>query len=216
MTTTRAYLSSSWTSLVGGLVLLAGAAALVGSIAFWVNGLTVAGSYVTVNVAVQPAAYDPDGSDPDVVVLPARGLPPGSALVVPTDTVSLRAWDSTRGEQALARLDVVVVGVGVAVAAWLLHPVLRGLERGQPFARGNARRMAGIALVIAAVGVLVPVCRGLASSAVLARLDLADPAPVSATTMFDLWPLLVAVLVLAVAEAFRRGEQLHDDVEGLV
>jgi hypothetical protein len=221
MTDTRTYLSTGAATLVTLLIAVVGVVALVGSIAYWVNGLTQAGADVSVAVQVQrPLAQAWNGPEagwePDAVVLPRAGLPDGVRLRVDPRSVELQAWDSTLAEQALARADVLVLGLGVALASWLLRPVLRGLERGEPFRVGSARRIAGIALVIAVVALLAPTLDAVAAAEVLARLDLGDPALVTWTWSLPLVPLVVAALVLAVAESFRRGERLSEDIEGLV
>ena len=221
MNDTRPYLSSGWASLVTVLVVVVGVVALVGSVAYWINGLTHAQANVTVSVQVQQPlaqAWNPQGTDwsSDSVLLPRTALPDGVGLHVAPDSVALTAWDSTLLEQALARVNVLVVGFGIALGSWLLRPVLRCLELGRPFDPGNARRVAGVALVIAAVGLLAPACSALAATVVLSRLDLGDPAGVAASWRLELLPFLVMALVLAVAESFRRGEQMREDVEGLV
>lgn len=220
-TETRPYLNAGWTSLVNGLVVLVGAVALAGSIAYWVNGLTQTHADVTVPVQVQrPIAevWNPQAPDWSTgsVTLPRTSLPDGVSLRVDPGAVDLVAWDSTMPEQALARADVLVLGFGVAVGAWLLRPVLRGVERGRPFEHGNARRIAGIALVIAVVATLAPALDAIAAALVLGRIGLPDPAIAVPAWSLPLLPLLVAALVLAVAESFRRGERLDEDVEGLV
>ena len=218
MATTRPYLSTSATSLVTMVVLLAGVVAAFAGIAYWINGLTQAHAYVTVPVQVDPglashwAQPDP-GSD--VLRLPAAGLPSGVSLQVEPGDVTLSAWDSTLVEQALARAGYVVLGLGCLLVALLLRPVLTGLERGDPFSPGNARRISLVAVTIAAVALAVPTLNAIAAAEVIRRLGL-DPDTVTWHWSLDLAPLLVACLVLAVAESFRRGEQLRDDVEGLV
>jgi hypothetical protein len=218
VTATRPYLSTSATSLVTLVVLVAGVIAAIAGVAFWVNGLTQARADVTVGVELQqPAAEHWFGADTaserDVVRLPDPGLPAGAHLQISPDAADLSVWDSTLVEQGLARSGYVVLGFGCLVVALLLRPVLTGLERGDPFSPGNARRIAGIAGIaatIVVVSLLVPTLDSLAAAVVLRRLGLDDPAVVTWHWSLPLAPLLVACLVLAVAESFRRGEQLRD------
>jgi hypothetical protein len=151
----------------------------------------------------------------DVLRLPDAGLPSGVSLQVDPAAVSLSAWDSTLVEQALARAGYVVLGLGCLIVALLLRPVLTGLERGDPFSPGSARRISLVAVTVAVVALAVPTLNATAAAEVIRRLGL-EPDTVTWHWSLDLAPLLVACLVLAVAESFRRGEQLRDDVAGLV
>jgi hypothetical protein len=221
MATTRPYLSTSATSLVATVVLLAGMLAAAGGIAYWINGLTHVSTEVVVPVEVQQGVtthwFGSDSSAwaSDAVHLPDAGLPSGVSLQVAPGDVSLTAWDSTLVEQALARAGYVVLGLACLVVALLLRRVLVGLERGDPFSPGNARRISLVAVTIAVTAVVVPTLNALAAAEVIRRLGL-DPGTVAWHWNLDLAALLAAALVLAVAESFRRGELLRDDVAGLV
>ena len=100
----------------------------------------------------------------------------GLTVVGASVTVPVAADSPVANPIAPGRVDI---PVAVALAAWLLYPVLGGLAQGRPFQRGAARRLAWIA-------------------------------------QWSLAPLLLAGAVLVVAEAFRRGEQVSRDLEGLV
>ena len=100
----------------------------------------------------------------------------GLTVVGASVTVPVAADSPVASPIAPGRVDI---PVAVALAAWLLYPVLGGLAQGRPFQRGAARRLAWLA-------------------------------------QWSLAPLLLAGAVLVVAEAFRRGEQVSRDVEGLV
>ena len=73
--------------------------------------------------------------------------------------LTLAAWGSTRVEQALGRGDWLLVGLGMLVAAILLEPVLRSTALGRPFAAGNARRLLGVAGVVASSARWLRCCR---------------------------------------------------------
>jgi hypothetical protein len=66
--------------------------------------------------------------------------------------------------------------------------------------------------------VLGPILDDLAGFTVLDRLGLVDSDSPFVLTMVhvDLAPLLLALVVVGAAEAFRRGAALADDVAGLV
>ncbi|NMM17150.1 MAG: hypothetical protein HHJ14_08435, partial [Cellulomonas sp.] len=103
--------------------------------------------------------------------------------------------------------------VGGAVA---LRPVLLSIAAGRPFAPGNARRITLVAATVAVVGVAAPLAPQIAGQLVLARTGLARTGAFVSTVAVSPEPLLVAALVLAVATAFRAGEAMSRDVDGLV
>lgn len=207
------YVSSSGVEFMRQLLRVIAVVVLLAATAYWVNGLTVVGASVTVPVAVTESTAASPG-DTGRVDIAVAGLPDGVSVWADADSLSLTAWDSTASEQMLTRGDELLLGVGVAVAAWLVYPVLGGLAQGRPFQRGAARRLAWLAVLIATLSVLAPLVPALAAIAVQGRLGLDEP--VTWIAQWSLAPLLLAGAVLVVAEAFRRGEQVSRDVEGLV
>ncbi|MCI2237780.1 DUF2975 domain-containing protein [Paenibacillus sp. TRM 82003] len=130
----------------------------------------------------------------------------------------LSAWDSTRTEQFLSRGHFALAGIGLGAAALLLRPVLTSIAAARPFGAGNARRLAQLALLTVLIAHLAPLLPALAADQVLERLGLdgADsPLSVAAWLHLGAWDL-IAVVVLVLAEAFRQGERLHRDLDGLV
>jgi hypothetical protein len=203
------------TSVLRAVLVVVGAAGLVLGVGFWVNGLTVAGGFVTVPVSVAEGPGSAVGAaEPQQVDVAVDALPDSVRVWAPASSLQMTAWGSTVAEQALARAPQLLAGVGVALAAWLLVPVLGSISGGRPFRQGSGARVAGVALVVLVAGWLGPMLAGLATLQVVARLGLEEPVTWGMT--FSLAPLLVAGLVLVVAEAFRRGEQISRDVEGLV
>jgi hypothetical protein len=136
-------------------------------------------------------------------------------------TFVLEATGATRLEHFLARGDGLLYGVGALVVALALGPLLTSIAQQRPFVRGNVRRLVVIAVTIAVCGVAAPLLPQHQGLKVLERTGLADLTE-PAGRYFVLepsipWaPLLVAATVLAVAVAFRAGERLTADVEGLV
>ncbi len=167
------------------------------------------------------------------VVVPLVGWASGGSLRVPFfSPVVVPALEGTGVGHGEADYDVVIAGpsVGmrlldlltglvwlalVAAGCWLLLRVLTDIGRGDPFRPGNVRRLRAIA------GLLVvgwPVAAGLQSVvavALLADVDLGDLGP-RATFTLPLVPMLVGLTVALLAEAFRAGSRLRDDVDGLV
>ncbi|WP_299954042.1 DUF2975 domain-containing protein [uncultured Modestobacter sp.] len=191
-----------------GLVTVLGVAGAVAGPVYAINGATQAGAAVRVPVELAVGTVD------------VPGLPDG-ALVTGQDggrAAELSAWYSTVGEQLLARGDAAVLGLAAGVAAWLLRPVLASIAAGHPFEPGNARRLAGLAVLVVLAGGIGPLLPQLASLAVLDRLGQAGPggAFVPGVTLTVVPALLAGVLLLVLAEVFRQGEGTSWDVEELV
>ena len=139
----------------------------------------------------------------------------------------------------LAGADVDPVTHLLATAAWwgglvaagvvvlILVPALRSTASGHPFAPGSAARLAWAAVVVVAAWLLATVGDLVAASRII---DVIEATPRwSPTGTFDMptgwlapelviswWPLPVALLLLALAAATRRGTRLTSDTEGLV
>jgi hypothetical protein len=193
-------------------------AAIAGPV-YAINGATQAPGTVRVPVLLGETA-ERLAEGEERIPLAVSGLPDGVgvwALDTGTD-VELAAWDSTVVEQLLSRGGAVVLGLAVGLGAWLLRPLLESLAAGRPFCSGNARRLAWLAVVVVAAGQVGPLLPQIGSLVVLDRLDLAFPGtPVAPSLSLSLGPaLLIGLLLLVLAEAFRQGERLSRDVEGLV
>ena len=103
-------------------------------------------------------------------------------------------------------LGLVVVG--------LLLGVVRAVRDGDPFTRASARRLTLLAGTVAAGGLGVNVLREMADNILLARTILSSVVALDATLSFI--PLAAGAAIAALAEAFRHGARLREDVEGLV
>jgi hypothetical protein len=200
-------------------VALVGIVGLVAGVAYSLNGLTHTSAEVVVPVQLLPGQGSPvQAYDPDQVPIIVAGLPDLVHVHGDATQLALTAWDSTFLEQFLGRADSLLLGLGVAVGAFLLLPLLRSVQSGRPFAAGNAARVGGLAVVVLAVGLGGPFLANLGASLVLQRLGLNGPDAVTTPAGYpSLIPvLLTAALLATLAEAFRRGEQLTADVDGLV
>ena len=95
--------------------------------------------------------------------------------------------------------------------------MLRTVRAGRPFARHNATALVVVAVAVLVGGGVAPVVSDAAALTALDHLGLAgDEFPFRTLSSFSLAPVLVAVLLLGIAEAFRRGAAMADDVAGLV
>ena len=205
--------------LVIVIVALIGILGLVAGVAYSINGLTHAHADVVVPVQLLPGQGTPVQTyEPDQVPIAVGGLPDLVRVQGDATQLTLSAWDSTLLEQFFGRADSLVLGLGVAVGAFLLVPLLRSVQSGRPFAAGNATRVGGLAVVVLAVGLGGPFLARIGASLVLHRLGLnGTDAVVTPAGNPSLVPvLLTAALLATLAEAFRRGEQLTADVDGLV
>ena len=222
---------------LSGLSLLVAIGAPVGGIAYAINGASQAHADVltTVRVTDRAALSIPLGPSTErekpvaLVQQPGRNVPgtirldlPGAmpspaSLEAPLRTVTVRASDSTIPEQLLSRGAAAMLWVCIGAGAWLLRGLLLSITDGNPLLPANARRIAGIAglvIVAAAAGEFLP---AMAGAMVLDRLGLGAGAPVAPLRAeLGLFPILLGMVLLALAEAFRRGSELARDAEGLV
>ena len=213
-----------WVATLASLLLLLGVASALWGTAYAINGMTQAPATVKVPVTLVAAAPGSGWGNVQLQV-PGVEVPEGWIAgarpdgLLPSGTdgrVTVAAWGSTRVEQLLGRGDWLVRGIGLLVGALALRPVLLSISSGRPFARGNARRIVVVAGTVAVVGVVAPLLPQLAGELVLERTGLAATAPFALAPALSLEPLLVAALVLVVAAAFRAGETMASDVDGLV
>jgi hypothetical protein len=205
-------------------LLWVGWTAAVVCLAYALNGITQAHGSVSVPVAVTHTAPGTGASSSQLTIpgvevengwfspAPIAGVRPAGA----DGEVTLTAWGSTRAEQALARGDWVVGGLGLLVIAMLLAPVLNSIARGEPFAPGNARRLVLVGTTLAATGLMAPALPAWAGWLVLERTGLAATGRFDPAGGIEPLPLVTAALLVVLAGAFRVGERLARDTEGLV
>lgn len=207
-TPTKPYLGRTGMGLTAAILQIVAAVALVVAVALPVNQLTQPGG----NVVVTPVD-DGTGRPLDLA-----GLPEGVWVDDADPTAVLHAFDLPVGLRALTELPTVLALVGIAAGAWWLAMVLTSIRRGQPFDRRNPSRLAGVAAAVVLGGLVAPVSESLVATTVLDHLGLTGPASPLRLIIadFPLTPVAVGLLLLAAAEAFRRGGALADDVEGLV
>jgi amino acid transporter len=144
-------------------------------------------------------------------------LPGGAVLLGNLVPVGLHVPDLPLGLRLLVGLGAALFLLSVSAGALALAQVLRTVRVGRPFARHNATALVVVAVAVLVGGGVTPVVSDAAALAALDRLGLAgDESPFRTLSSFSLAPVLVAVLLLGIAEAFRRGAAMADDVAGLV
>ena len=194
------------------------------NVATWCLRAVAVGAVLVAIVLPLHRLLMPGGSVPVSLVADAvrtvavPGLPAGVTASVAEGTVSLDVAGLPPGLRLLTEASGVVAALAVAAGAWWLAGVLGTVAGGHPFHRRNSARLRGVAAAVLVGGVLAPIVDDLAGLAVLDHLDLLGPdSPFVLTLLhFDALPVLLTLVVLAAAEAFRRGAAMADDVEGLV
>ena len=123
-------------------------------------------------------------------------------------TVDLPVWLNL-----LSETKSVAGSAALCAGAWMLRKVLLSIGAGQPFDPRNPRRLRWLALAVFVGTIIAPVATYWSARVVLGHVG-ADP--LTAYLPLELWGPLLALVILAAAEAFRQGRQLADETAGLV
>lgn len=118
------------------------------------------------------------------------------------------------GQRLLLALPDVVGSLLLLLVLVLLLQMTRTLRDGDVFVPKNARRLSVIGLTVLVQAVLSPVLPSLTTEALVSGTPMADQVPFSITFTGEY--VLLAFLILALGEVFRRGTKLRADTEGLV
>lgn len=142
----------------------------------------------------------------------------GGATVQTADGVVTMAGASV-GQVLLNAAPDVLTALVVASAGYYLYLVIRSLRAGDPFHRRNATRLTTAALIVLIGGLLAS---GVGAFSTLAlSMDAQDALGqadwlVAGGSMALVPPVALGLLLVCLAEFFRRGTELRDDVDGLV
>jgi hypothetical protein len=131
-----------------------------------------------------------------------------------TDEVLWTIADPTVGQRLAALLPALLVTVLLGAGCLVLWRLVTVTQRGEPFDATAVRQLRALGLLVMAYGVLHPFL----PSAVTLVVFWSERTPSVAATLelFSLFPFVVGTLILVVAEVFRIGLGLREDVEGLV
>ena len=123
--------------------------------------------------------------------------------------------DPTAGQRLLALAPGLLSAALLLVGCWLVLRVMRGIAAGDPFEPRNVTRLRVVAAILV-LGVPVVFFLDMAvRGALLGSMNLGGLEP--AAFLSIPWQAFVAGMVVALlAEAFRAGSRLRDDVAGLV
>ena len=141
---------------------------------------------------------------------------PGAPGVVGrrTNEVVWSVLDPSAGQRVVALVPAVITTVVVVVAAVVLWRLVVTTQRGRPFDGRAVRQLRVLGVLVLAYACVAT----FADPLVLLAVFWSVQAPLVGFTLdlSGLFPLVVALLLLVLAEGFRVGSRLHDDVEGLV
>jgi hypothetical protein len=158
-----------------------------------------------------PAAFEwKDSSNGTVDAV--TGKPPVELFMF--DRMQLNFWGPTRLDRwAYAGPSLATALLTLAVL-FLLYQILGSVPKGEVFSRANARRMLWIAAIVGIGGSAVQLIEYAAHQNMVDHSAAAGL--VEVPFHFGAGPLLAGVLILVLAEVFRQGVRLRDDVAGLV
>ncbi|MEV7952442.1 DUF2975 domain-containing protein [Streptomyces sp. NPDC058316] len=118
------------------------------------------------------------------------------------------------GRRLLLALPEFIGSLLLLLVLALLFQMARTLRDGDVFVPKNARRLSFIGLTVLVQAVLSPALPALTTEALVSGTTMADQIPFSVTFTGEY--VLLAFLILALGEVFRRGTKLRADTEGLV
>lgn len=154
---------------------------------------------------------------------PPEGWPADVNMIsMPFDGLTLGAFQAPWQTRILAWAPIWLGLLTGGTAVLLLVPVIRDTAQGRPFADGSASRLAAAAGVVAVGWGAATLAWFYAAHRVVDRLEgLGLPRGlgegwVTADLRTVWWPLIVLVMLGALAEASRRGAILAAETEGLV
>lgn len=203
-------------------VLLQGALFLVllllalsfGATALWILPLMSAGAMGWMNEILVRHTSEVAPAVPDMTLL-------GDDVTVRgTDALVLVFEDPSTLERLLLALPVLLQQALGLFVVYLVLRMLQSLGSGDPFVPANVRRVYAVALAVLVGSLLLPVVEACANIALWSgRVPVEEVALLSIDLGLGAGPLtgfLVGLLLLSLAEVFRRGTRMREDVEGLV
>ena len=189
----------------------------------------------TTTVQVPLAVHTPDVRIPGVVIEKPSAVIVAGGVDRATLTIHGLSWEA----RSLLSLEIILQVGAVVFLAWVIRRLARNIQAGQPFAR-LSRPLVQAAAVLFGGGFLWSIAGGI--GAYLAGREaleihgwsapdsvvggLADsttalsylgwPEPADWSVSFTLLPFAVAIVLALLGLAFRTGERLQADTEGLI
>ncbi|GHJ44150.1 hypothetical protein Cs7R123_14920 [Catellatospora sp. TT07R-123] len=134
--------------------------------------------------------------------------------LMPWGDMRLSFWGMDLGDRLAYVAPELLAQALILLVLWLLWRTVRTVPAGEVFTVGNARRMVGVGLAVAAGGSAVQLVAYQAHRLVVEHSAAAGV--VRAVFSFSWVPLVAGAVVLLLAEVFRQGVRLRADVDGLV
>jgi hypothetical protein len=131
-------------------------------------------------------------------------------------TVELMLTDATLGERVTQALPELLIAAMTIAVAWLLYQLLRDTQSKEPFTRRNVWRITATALIIGIGMWPVMFAQFVADNMIQTSGRIPDQGDPSWVFTFTPLPIAAGIVIALIGEAFRRGVELRDDVEGLV
>lgn len=145
----------------------------------------------------------------------ATGLPDaGGVQLTASEEATLTVVDPTLRERLLLELPGLFGAALMLLGLWLLFLVARTLCAGDPFEPRNPLRLYALGALIGVGSLVGSLLTAVTTARLVAGTPVEDHVPFSAE--LSALPLVVALLVAALAEAFRIGVRLREDTEGLI
>jgi len=140
------------------------------------------------------------------------GVNPRSGFAADTATYTLN--DPSLLERLTYAADEILTAIVVIVVTRLLFLVVRSLREGDPFTPKNAERLRWSAIV-AGFGGMAASATGMWSQTQMGD-KVPDSLPSATNTSLSFTPIFVGLLLLMIAEVFRRGALMGEELEGVV
>ena len=131
-----------------------------------------------------------------------------------TDEVLWTISDPTVGQRLAALLPVLLVTVLLGAGCVFLWRLVGATQRGEPFDATTVLLLRALGVLVMAYGLLHPFLPSIVM--LLVFWDESAPSVAATLDLFNLFPFVVGTLILVVAECFRIGLGLREDVEGLI
>ncbi|MFP3992165.1 DUF2975 domain-containing protein [Streptomyces sp. E11-3] len=164
----------------------------------------------TREVEMETATQVPDAVT-DSLANSAQG---GGITLTGTHQADLVFADPDLGQRLLLALPQVVSSLLLVLILVLLFQIARTLRGGDVFVSRNIGRLSLIGVTVMVLAILDPLVLAITTQALVSGTLAAEQVPFSFTLTGEF--VLLAFLILALSEAFRRGAKLRADTEGLV
>ncbi|WP_156726647.1 DUF2975 domain-containing protein [Streptomyces apocyni] len=152
---------------------------------------------------------------PDAVTDSLASSAQGDTLTLTgTHHADLVIADPSLGQRLLLVLPELVGSVLLVLILLLVFQIARTLRGGDVFAPRNIRRLSVIGVTLLVLAVLDPLLVAFTNQMLVNGTVAAEHVLLSVTFTGEF--VLLAFLILALSEAFRRGAKLRADTEGLV